>query len=477
MQIGAILGDVTEESKKFSITLPAALVRELDQRAAEHFRNRNGEIQFALHQYLTALRAAAEPQPAVTPSTAPQPVQALSAIRTVEPSTAATEEASLAPDEAAEPSGNELEEFIRAARALEDWADASEELCQAALGEWHANLRVKGPRSEAPVQFAGTGYTGVRLHEWLVAQMGSMEPAVRLEYELPHRIHSTYAAVNPDQVPEIGQAVTELDVIGQYLAAARSVELGDGEPDEMGPVRPDRLPGLAKIPGFAQLAAKPDLSGAPVTARLGFARLDEGMWLPTPGLKYLLGHNIELDVQAAIYWPPAQNNRKARYGKRLDAWAKTLNEGRARLMQAEQTPAVRLALAVLKVTYAKFLGGMLNSVHNSSGTYRRDWFHQLVAQANANAFRAVDKSLAAGGQEPLGWMKDAFWWLSAPADAPARPAELVIPADGIQVGKWAPKKHGLVDQALIDAHQAGHPAILRDHINRVHNARIAGDQA
>jgi hypothetical protein len=178
-----------------------------------------------------------------------------------------------------------------------------------------------------------------------------------------------------------------------------------------------------------------------------------------------------------LFWSPKTNNRPARFGRRLDPWAEALIEGRARLMRSEQTDAVRLALAVLKVVYAKFLGGMLLSPSNSSGTYRPDWHHQIVSLANMNALRAVDKSLAAGGPLPLGWMKDAFWGLSDPADAPARPPELVIPADGIQVGKWAPKKWGIVDQALVDAHRAGHPAVLRDEINRVNRARETGGQA
>lgn len=350
-------------------------------------------------------------------------------------------------------------------RALEP--DATDEQCAASLAAWHRTVLSGGQ----PVRFVSSpGYTGVATYEWLASRHGSMTKPTPLESERVWSISEARTTlrvlsfIDGDQVPEVGQAVTEIDVNAQYLAAARSAELGDGEPDELERVAPEWLPKLLKKPGYVQLATRPDLAGLPPVARLPFADLDAGWWVPNPAARYLQhDQDVTLDVAAALVWPTG------RHGRRLSVWCGLFAEARATLTAESATgdQAAALALKVLKSVYATFLGGMTRSErHNDRGTLRPDWHDQYVSQAGVNALRAIGK--ITGGTTPFGAMKDSFWFLSPAESAPFQPEGLTYSS---QPGKWHVNRWGLVTERIVTAHRSGRIGTLRKAITEADNAR------
>ena len=368
----------------------------------------------------------------------------------------------------------EMRDFARAVRARRP--EATDEECAAALYAWHSAVTVKGD----PLRFVSSpGYTGVTLYERLTAQHGAMVQPEPLQSERVLELTQSRTTLRVlsfldfDQTPTPGtDAITEVDVTAQYLAAARSAELGDGEPTE---VTADQLAAadLAatfKLPGYVELAAMPELDGLPATARLAFAAVRDGWWLPTPAARYLQhDHGVDLQLAGALMWRPKQ------HGRRLSVWAATMADGRANLTAAAagtdgKATAAADALLVLKSVYATFLGGMTRSErHNDKGTLRPDWHDQYVMQAGVNALRALDKALAAGARL-AGGMKDSFWFLGPVADAPLQPTGLVF-AD--QPGKWHVHRWAVVDEEIAAAHASGRVGVVRKAITAAHNRRKA----
>lgn len=362
---------------------------------------------------------------------------------------------------------------------LADWArelrkrypDATDEQCAAALRTWRTHVTYSGD----PVRFVSSpGYTGVAVYEWLTSRRGSMPRPEPLQNEAVLALTGARTTlqvlsfIDRDQPVDVGQAITELDVNAQYLAAARSAELGDGEPAELGPVGPAEHAALFKRPGYVQLATKPDLEHLPATGRLAYARVDAGWWLPTPTARYLQhDHGVTLDVTAAWIWPAGQ------HGRRLSVWSSLFADARAALTAARDAgdPAAAMALTVLKSVYATFLGGMTRSEqHNDRGTLRPDWHDQYVTQASVNALRALDKVRNTTGDTPIGIMKDSAWFVTDPAVAPLAPDGLTI---SDQPGKWHINRWGVVDEAVVRAHQSGRIGTLRKAITAADNARKA----
>src|SRR5699024_4680563 len=203
----------------------------------------------------------------------------------------------------------ERADFAREARRR--FPDATDEDCAAALAAWHEHVRVL----DREFQFqSSAGYSGVLLYELLAAAHGSMPQPEPLDSETVHAITGAettlhkYSFLDPDAAPQPGEVITELDVTAQYLAAARSVEVGDGEPE----IRTDTeelarwLDTLQDRPGYLDLATAPDLSTLPGHARHTLAELAEGRvhTLPTPVVKYLRkDHGIALDPARAVVWP------------------------------------------------------------------------------------------------------------------------------------------------------------------------------
>lgn len=439
-----------------------------------------------------AVRAVDASSPAAPTTTAEQPAEAVNgahsasqAAPAADRATSSTRSAQPAPRRTFDLANDEeLGNFAKALRKelrKRDEPVASDEECAAALAAWHGALTHR----DQPIRFVSSaGYTGVAVYELLTGANGHMvkpealtDPDV-LALTTDRAVLRTLAFVNPDATPALGQSVTELDVTAQYLGAARSTELGDGAPDLIESPPPDTHDALFKQPGYVQLGTAPDLSRLPLTARLPFAKLTAGMWLPAPHARYLSrDHHLMLDITRARTWPGKHKDANgkdvpARHGRRLTAWCALFADGRATLSAAAETDrAARHALIVLKAVYATFLGGMVRSEeHNDKGTLRADWWDQYVANAGVNALRAIDKTIA-NGATVLGGMKDSFWFLAD--TAPVEPVGLTI-AD--QPGKWHRNRWAPVTDEMIRAHGRGRPGLLRDSIIAANHAREQREQ-
>ncbi|MHA6751136.1 hypothetical protein ACX31A_09630 [Dermacoccus nishinomiyaensis] len=167
------------------------------------------------------------------------------------------------------------------------------------------------------------------------------------------------------------------DVNAQFVAAASSVELGEGDPEhwEPGEVLPDDT---LKRPGWVRL--KRAVKDAPHGLDL-----PSGMWIPTPLAMYLTRDcGLKVSYVEALIWP---ERRKA-----LGSLAGHFRDWRSALSK-DTSPEGRMALSMLKITYAKALGGYLSSERGLTPREwaRPDWAMLLKAQAEANCLRAVDK--------------------------------------------------------------------------------------
>lgn len=372
----------------------------------------------------------------------------------------------------------ELAAFARALRSVDRRADATDAECAAALAAWHRCLRLRVRGEDRPIHFVTRpGYTGVTLYELLNKAHGAMVTPEALTHPLAKEITApvsptvrTLGWLNPDATVTAGMALTELDVTAQYLAASRSVLCGDVDPDVHGSVSADELGTLVGWPGWLQLASAPDLSTLAPHARHALSDVAEGWWLPCPLAKYARQRGVALDVARAVVWP------QGRHGNRLDAWGGVVADARRQLIAGtkagQNTQAHEDALAVVKLTYAGFLGGMLRSEeHNDTGTLRPDWADMVVSQAGANELRALDK--LADPSVIVGGLRDAVWLATEPGTAPVRPSELDY-ADKAgkwenRPGKWHVNRWGTVTEKLARAHARGR-------IGNVHDEVIAADE-
>lgn len=376
----------------------------------------------------------------------------------------------------ADEADKERRAFSKALRQLDGWDEATDGDCGAALEAWHRHVQAMG----RPFTFAATaGYTGVMLYELLAAGHGSMVQPEPLASELAWQVHDgrdaggtvrTFSFTDPEAAAQAGEALTEIDVKSQYLASARSVYVGDGEPDlhDDPEALREHLGTLIDRPGWVQLAAAPDLSTAPPHAARALAAVAEGTWLPLPLAKYLRKDcGIDLEPTRALLWP------KERRGQRLRVWATTVNEARVSLERARDDgqPGATGALAVLKSVYATFLGGMLGSERNNDrGTLRPDWRDEVIAQASVNAWRALDKARRTGlgdGVRILGGLKDAVWLVSPAGTAPVRPAGLqwadqpdTAPDTYLQAGKWRVETTAEVTDGIAGAAAEGRAGLV-----------------
>lgn len=370
----------------------------------------------------------------------------------------------------------EIADWRRACRGLPGYAEASDAECDTALQAWHRRVLAwddkAGSRS---VGFRSSpAATGLLMYELIAARNGSMvqpealqDPTVwAISFRDGERLAGTiWSFTDPDVEVPVGGAWTELDVNAQYLAAASSVECGDGEPDHISgeQLQPRWLDRLVKVPGYVQLAAAPDLSVLPGAARHSLADLDAGTWLPIPVLKYLTADKraepIEVELERAIVWPQGKSRGSSRFGRRLAQWAERVRAARSALGEdaAAGEPGAALALAVLKRCYAGFLGGMLRSEKdNDRGSLRPDWHDQLVATAGVNALRALDKA----GLAPFAGLKDAFYFAHDNLGGPFEPDGLRI---GDQPGGWHVNRWGEITTDIATAHADGRPGLVQRH--------------
>ena len=368
----------------------------------------------------------------------------------------------------AQPDAEELSNFRRA--LADRFGDALDvDAVPAALAVWHDvtdGLRfVSYP-----------GQVGVAAYSRLVARHGSMPDPQRCESELVEQISTggkcfrSLGWLDKSAVLDADMALTCHDIRSQFLAAARAVELGDGEPAHY--VAPRTYAGLLKLPGYLLLGSNLD---CPWPA---FADVTAGTWLPMPVATYLHQRGIRLDVTEAVVWQQK--------GRRLAAWAGGFATALQALQDRTDTPSA-YAEAAVKEVYAAFLGGMLRSErYNTTGTMRKDWSDQMIALADMNALRNLDratygfpygttdsvvaKAITGGASpvvRPLGMCRDAVWHVapSAPFEVPGLAA---VDKDGqsiIQPGKFRLQKWCAVTPEIIEAHADGSPYRVRDAIN------------
>lgn len=330
------------------------------------------------------------------------------------------------------------------------------------------------------------GEVGVAAYHRLLAKHPNMKEPVQIENELVESISTDGNMVrhldflNREIVPEMGQKVTGMDVHAQFLGAAASVVLGDGEPVVYERV-PRSVEVLFKAPGYVELAE--DLE----TSHPAFQGITAGMWLPMPLVKYLADRDVRIKPSRLVVWTSS--------GQRLSAWAAGFNKARTRLM-TRRAELDWVALAAVKAVYAGFCGGMLRSERfNHTGTMRRDWSDQLIALSWANALRALDRAglgLPATAKEPdvlaaikagqpvvhpaLGMCRDTAWFLAD--TAPWHPAGLRLgDADnGWRPGTWKVEKWADVTADMIAAHEHDSPFLMRDAINQANAERKGEDQ-
>ncbi len=181
------------------------------------------------------------------------------------------------------------------------------------------------------------------------------------------------------------------DKNAQWLSAAGVVELGlSGIEERRDPGRKvpfdKRLPGywLARIAGTAET------------------------WCCTPTVAWAVERGQAVAISDAYVW--------TRHGRAMETWYERLRTARTAL-QADTTPAGRLALGALKYTYSLTISSF-NSAWNKdkrSPLYRPDWRHAILAQANANLSRALHK-MDLAGYTPVAVHKDCVYLVSDEPD-------------------------------------------------------------
>lgn len=390
---------------------------------------------------------------------------------------------------------------LRAERAGRPVPDVTDEQMTAALAAWHHALQVEGD----PLRYVSwTGWTAVCLAMWLADRYPKRSRPVPISADsrvwalskASHQ-HLRFGWLDIDQLPEVGRLVVELDVNAQYLAAMSSALLGDGDPIELDAdqLAQWELLDLVKLPGYLMLGAVPDLSGLPSHARAVFARLAAGSPLPTPLAAYLArDHQVVLDVAEAVVWHTVDvvdpRTRKvtpqAAYGKRLGPWAKVVERGRVTLMTAAagqpDTHPAQLALLPVKRLYSQFTALLRSTSHNidrrknePTGWLRPDWYDMIVATANANALRALDK-LVKAGWTVHGGLRDSIW---ITADALADIDGVTLPClrdtdtghlapltaieiNGTKPGKWKISRVATITEDLLAAYRRRRPKSWRE---------------
>ncbi len=181
------------------------------------------------------------------------------------------------------------------------------------------------------------------------------------------------------------------DKNAQWLSAAGVVELGlSGIEERRDPA--GKLPFDKKVPGYwlARIAG------------------GEERWCCTPTVAWAIERGQTVTISEAHVW--------TRHGRAMETWYERLREARASL-QADTTPAGRLAKAALKYTYSLTISGFNSPWHREkrSPLYRPDWRHAIIAQANANLSRALHK-MDAAGYTPVAVHKDAVYLVSDEPD-------------------------------------------------------------
>jgi hypothetical protein len=261
--------------------------------------------------------------------------------------------------------------------------------------------------------------------------------------------------VDPAVVPQVGQHITQMDVHGQFLAAA-DVTLGTGEPTLLRSVSDVRM--VVKVPGYVRLAADVD---SPVPAFAG--RLVAGAVVTTTQAGYLIKRGATLPASEALVWA-AGNSRQ-----HLRTWKGTLSAGWYALQGRTDLPAV-WALRILKSVYTTVLGGWLRSDQVNADMARLDWSDMIVTEAGVRALVALDKATDAG-RPAVGMRRDSAWFLDN--HAPSVPAGM---STETKLGKWKADRWAAVTQDMVAAHTAGSFDDLNKAIKAAHESERESGQ-
>lgn len=271
-------------------------------------------------------------------------------------------------------------------RALVRWAEKSELVwsearATEALERWHActGFQWTGTHGVITAALAGNG-------RWPGSK--NPRPADLGLYRQLATDDDFWAArswmLTPGELDEAADVIG-CDVNAQYVAAASSVMLGEGDPLHYVPGEP--LPEkYTKLPGWVRL-------GKAVRNAPHGLHLDEALWLPTPLAEYLTrDKGITLDVSEALLWGdpayPDETGKRTALATLAGTFKGWLDDFKSGTDQADHD-----ALTMAKAVYTRALGGYLASEDNlTAPVWRRpDWARLIKAQAEANFLRALDK--------------------------------------------------------------------------------------
>jgi hypothetical protein len=339
------------------------------------------------------------------------------------------------------------------------WARAMDKIApDASAGDVRAGLEIFHRVTRGVRWVSYPGQVGQAWFAKLAAQYPSIRPPVALQSPLVREITESGPLTRVNYVARPGRQlrpgkhyVTAYDLNGQHAAACGSAEMGDGEPQEV--TAPRSIDGLTGFPGYVLIGQ------ALRTGHPAFGTLAAGQWVAMPLVRFLT-RDLGLTIPAArvVYWP--------KKGRRMSVYAGQYRDARAKLMKAEQTEPVRIALAALKAQVNAFIGMFHSETYSHGGWYRPDWYDMIVATAEANALRSLAKCDTA----PVAKMADSAYWITD--------QDCYVPA-GLeitdQLGKWKPDRHGAVTADLVKELRETRPsaALVRDAVIRIDAERRA----
>lgn len=200
-----------------------------------------------------------------------------------------------------------------------------------------------------------------------------------------------------------------LDVNGQHLAVASSLELPSGEPELLDfPTFDKTVPGLwhVELPPWTDERFPPpwptDLAG------------DGSLWLTTPTMERVV-EELGAGAMEAWVWPE--------HGRYLRKWQETLRDARTWLMETGQWKGP--AGAAVKEVYQAGPGRLYSPKRSASPPeadplYQPYWYLAIVAEARCRLHRRV----MALPVRPVAVYKDALYFLSS-RESPDRLADVL----------------------------------------------------
>ena len=362
------------------------------------------------------------------------------------------------PDDEPEDADEELMRFARFATEYlvsNGEAEPTEEEIRAALAIWHEKL--DGFRFDDYPGHLAVKFYRMKLarHAAMVRPTGMGESRAMLREVTDDTLRSISHVNIVDEAASDWDTVTGLDVNAQYLAAASSAPCGDGEPIIIENPLSVPFPRSKDVPGYVEIRESIE-TGIPA-----FGEIVAGEYVPLPLAKYLHQKGIELPARRLIVWEE--------YGTRLSAWAKPFAQAYRELSSRKDRPA-RIAIAAMKKVYSAFFAGQLRSDRrNNTEIMNYSWSDMVVATAEANMLRALDREVKAGGKAPIGTHKDTAYFAGLGIYEPR----------GLQIervpGKWKIERVAPMNDEILGAYFDESIGALRDAVNAADRERRAGE--